>query len=147
MKLEHDGWVVLADGRRAVLTRNIGTAFEPKLEVHSVLEAEPNPPTREQGTDRPGRSHESTSPRSSAMEQTDWHAQAEAEFLNDVAGRLDQLCTSGELGSLVLVAPPRALAELRRVLAASVRNRTVAEIDKDLTNHRLPDVEKVLTSL
>ena len=93
MKIEHDAWVVIADGRKALIARNTGALFAPKLEVHSVLEAPANPPTHEQGTDRPGRAHESSSARRSGMEQTDWHAQAEAAFLGKVGeARSEKLC-------------------------------------------------------
>ena len=121
--------------------------FAPKLEVHSALEAPPNPPTREQGTDRPGRAVESVGARRSGMEQTDWHAQAEAAFLGKVAGTLAELCRNGEVRRLVLVAAPRALADLRAALPAAVREKTVAEIDKDLTKHPIAQVEKILAAL
>ena len=39
-----------------------------------------NPPTREQGTDRPGRSSASVGVARSAMEETDWHDIAEERF-------------------------------------------------------------------
>jgi protein required for attachment to host cells len=147
MRIEHEAWIVVADGRKALITQNLGTPFEPKLSVHQVLEAGPNPPTHAQGTDRPGRSHDSTSPGRSAMEQTDWHQRAEADFVKTVAGKLDDLCKTEDVRSLVLVAAPRALADMRAALTPAVRERTVTEVDKDLTNHPLPDVAKVLAGL
>jgi protein required for attachment to host cells len=146
MKIEHDAWVVIADGRKALIAQNTGTLFEPKLAIRKVLEAEPNPPTHEQGTDKPGRSHDRTSPGRSAVEQTDWHARAETEFVQSVAGALDDLCDKNDVRSLILVAAPRALADLRAALTPTVRDRTVSEVDKDLTNHPLPEVEKILAA-
>lgn len=147
MKIEHEGWVVLADGLKALFAQNMGTPFEPKLAVRKALEGAPNPPTHEQGTDRPGRSHDRTSPGRSAVQQTDWHARAETAFVKSVAKELDALCSSGNVRSLVLVAAPRALADLRAALSTNVRGLAVAEIDKDLTNHPLPEVEKILAGL
>jgi protein required for attachment to host cells len=147
MKIEHGAWVVVADGRKALMAENVGTSFEPKLTMRKVLEAEPNPPTHEQGTDRPGRSHDSTSPGRSAVEQTDWHARAETEFAKSVAEALDGLCKAGDVKRLVLVAAPRTLADLRASISAAVRERTVKEVDKDLTNHPLSEVEKILAGL
>ena len=147
MKIEHDAWVVVADGRKALFAQNVGALFEPKLAVRNVIEAEPNPPTHEQGTDRPGRSHDRTSPGRSAMEQTDWHAQAETEFAKTVAGALTDLCREKDVKQLILIAAPRALADLRNALPPAVRERTVREIDKDLTNHPIPRLEKVLADL
>ena len=46
--------------------------------------------------------------------------------------------------SLIVVAPPRALADLRNAFHADVRSRILAEIDKDLTNHPIYDIEKRL---
>jgi protein required for attachment to host cells len=147
MKIEHDAWVVVADGRKALIAQNTGTLFEPKLAIRKVLEADPNPPTHEQGTDRPGRSHDRTSPGRSAVEQTDWHARAETEFVRSVAEALNDLCEKKDVRSLVLVAAPRALADLRAALSPMVRERTVSEVDKDLTKHPLPEVEKILVGL
>lgn len=147
MKIEHDAWVVVADGRKALIAQNTGTLFEPKLAIRKVLEADPNPPTHEQGTDRPGRAHDRTSPSRSAVEQTDWHARAETEFARSVAEALNDLCEKKDVRSLVLVAAPRALADLRAALSPTVRGRTVSEVDKDLTNHPLAEVEKILAGL
>ena len=147
MKIEHDAWVVLADGRKALFAQNVGTPFEPKLARRKVMEAERNPPNREHGTDRPGRSHDRTSPGRSAVEQTDWHARAETEFVKTVAAALDNLCRGEDVRSLVLVAAPRALADLRPALTPAVRGRIAGEVDKDLTNHPLPQVEKILAGL
>ena len=147
MKIDRESWVVIADGRKALVAQNVGTPFEPKLAVRKVLESPPNPPTHLQGTDRPGRSHDSTSPGRSAVGQTDWHAQAETEFVRSVAAALDDLCKAEDVRSLVLVAAPRALADLRNALTPAVRSRTVGEVDKDLTNHPLREVEKILAGL
>ena len=46
--------VVVADGRRARVLRNIGTPRHISFETELEMEQD-NPPTREQGTDRPGR--------------------------------------------------------------------------------------------
>jgi protein required for attachment to host cells len=81
------------------------------------------------------------------MEQTDWHPRAEAEFVKTIAKALDDLCRKKDVRSLILVAAPRALADLRNALTPAVRQRTVTEVDKDLTNHPLPDVAKVLAGL
>jgi len=147
MKIEHEAWVVVADGRKALIAQNEGTLFEPKLAVRKVLESEPNPPTRAQGTDRPGRAHDSTSPSRSAVEQTDWHARAETEFAKTVAEALDGLCKAKEVRGLVLVAAPRTLADLRSAIGPAVRDITVSEVDKDLTNHPIAEVEKILAGL
>ena len=147
MKIEHDAWVVIADGRRALITQNVGQLFAPKLEIRDRLEAPPNPSTQEQGTDKPGRSFDSTSHRRSGVEQTDWHDQAESAFLAKVADRLEKLCQTEKVRRVVLVAAPRALAVLRAGMPTCVRQKTVAEVDKDYTKHSLPEVERRLAEL
>jgi protein required for attachment to host cells len=47
---------------------------------------------------------------------------------------------------LVIVAPPRALADLRGAIHADVKARIVAEIDKDLTKHPIAEIERHLMS-
>src|SRR5690606_28308351 len=54
IKLEHDVWVVVADGEKALFLRNEGDEKYPNLEVFREI-SEENPPTHDQGTDRPGR--------------------------------------------------------------------------------------------
>lgn len=147
MKIEHNSWVLVADGRKALIAQNVGQLFEPKLEVRKVMEAEPNPPTHVQGTDRPGRSHSSTGPGRSAVGQTDWHDQAETEFAKQVAAALGDLCRDDKVRRLVVVAAPRTLADLRSAMPAAVRERIVGEVDKDLTNHPVSEVEKILAQL
>ena len=46
--------------------------------------------------------------------------------------------------ALVVVAPPKTLAELRKAFHSDVKNRIVAEIDKDLTKQPVYEIEKHL---
>jgi protein required for attachment to host cells len=41
----------------------------------------------------------------------------------------------------VIVAPPRTLADLRATLAASVRDKVILELDKELTHSPLHEIE------
>lgn len=142
--ISHDAWVLVCDGRKALFMRNAGTPREPNLEVIEVLEDE-NPPTREQGTERPGRTMESTTNRKSAMEQTDWHALAESKFAEGVAARLDDEARRGRFDSLIVVAAASTLATLRKSFDAKTQNLIVAEVPKDLTNHPMPEIARLLT--
>jgi protein required for attachment to host cells len=45
---------------------------------------------------------------------------------------------------LIVVAPPRTLAELRNAFHADVKACIIAEINKDLTGHPVADIEKHL---
>jgi protein required for attachment to host cells len=43
--------------------------------------------------------------------------------------------------ALIIVAPPRALVDLRRAFHKDVKERIVAEVGKDLTNHPVAEIE------
>ncbi len=80
-----------------------------------VLETltQPSAPDREIGADKPGRTHAADGLSGSAVEETSWQDQAEAEFLKQVAGKLDDLVQEKKARRIVLVAPPKALGTLR----------------------------------
>ncbi|MBZ6077003.1 host attachment protein [Microvirga puerhi] len=138
LKLPYDGIVLVSDGRKALLLRNTGTEASWNLTVEKVMQAPDNPPTAQQGTDKPGRAFNSTGERS-AVEQSDWHALAEARFAEDVAAELER--TAAQAKAVIIAAPPRTLAVLRRQLPTSFTdNRIVAEVNKDLTRHPVHEI-------
>ena len=143
IRLEQDIWVVVADGEKALFLRNAGDAVHPNLEVVRQMHEE-NPPTREQGTDRPGRYSDGPSIHRSAVEDTDWHRVQKERFADEIAERLYGFAHRGDFEKLILVAPPLVLGELRRKLHKEVADRIVAEIPKTLTNHPVSEIEKLL---
>jgi len=143
--IAHDTWILVGDGRKALVLRNSGTPQKPSLEVLNVLEDDHNPPTREQGTDRPGRVMQSNLGMRSAVGQTDWHEIAEEKFAASVAARLNTAARDKHFEQLILVAPPAALASLRKELDAHAQGRIVAEVAKDLTKHPVPEIARLLT--
>jgi protein required for attachment to host cells len=145
LKIHSGDWVVVCDGTKALILENAGDAISPNLKAKEVHE-QPDPKTSEQGTDAPGRSIGSVGSRRSAMEQTDWHDQAEQQFLIDLAKRLDAAVAAGETKSLILIAPPRALGVLRQAFSAAVRNAIRAEIDKDYVKMPVYEIEKHLAA-
>ena len=80
----------------------------------------------------------------SGMETTDWHELEKERFAKRVASALEQLVRAERIKAIVVVAPPRTLAELRNAFHADVKNRIVAEIDKDLTKLPVGEIEKHL---
>lgn len=144
--MKHGTWVVVADGRKVLFLHNQGDDEIMDLRVRGQR-AQDNPATSEQGADRPGRAHDSTSPGRSAMGQTDWHQIAEDRFAAEVAGEINQAALANEFKYLVVVAPPRVLAELRTHLHKQAQQRLIAEIDKDLTNHPVEDMQKILAAV
>ena len=142
--IPHDAWVVVADGGKALLLRNEGDESYPNLLLLDEM-TQDNPPTREQGTDRPGRFPDSGPGQSSSAEETDWHDRTEADFAVALAERLYKDAHKGSFATLILVCAPRFLGVIREQLHDEVKSRLAAEIDKDLTKHPIDRIEKALT--
>jgi protein required for attachment to host cells len=143
VKIVHGEWVLVCDGAKALVLENVGDEKFPNLRTKEVFEQD-DPKTHEQGTDAPGRSINSIDARRSALEQTDWHDQAEHRFLERLAGHLDAAVNSGQAKSLIVVAPPRALGVLRQAYSHNLRTVLRAEIDKDLVRLPVHQIEKHL---
>ena len=58
---------------------------------------------------------------------------------------MERLVRDSNAPALVIVAPPRTLADIRAALHADVASRVIAEINKDLTRHPVGEIEKRLT--
>jgi protein required for attachment to host cells len=144
VKIPAAALVLVSDGRRARFLRNKGTAAHPELVLETTLDSD-NPPTREQGTDRPGRSHAPDGRSRSAMEETDWHQQAEERFAAQVANLLYHMEHAHKFDELVMVAPPKMLGDLRARLHREVADCVIAEVAKDLSGHPLPDIGRLLS--
>ncbi|WP_454287593.1 baeRF12 domain-containing protein [Rhizobium arsenicireducens] len=142
----HKSWVIVCDGAKALFLRNDGDAGLVNLTVVEH-QSQPDEATRDLGSDRPGRVHQSHGASRSAMEETDWHEQAEAEFLKDVAKKVEKLVESREIKAMILVAPPKALGILRAEFASLPEGIIRAEIDKDLVKLTVSEIEKHLAAL
>lgn len=146
IKIPHDAFVFVGDGRKAIFLRNEGDEKFPNLKTEKVFEDDDNPPTHEQGTDKPGALGKTMgSGRRSTVEVADWHDLNEHRFAKTVAGAIEQVMRERKVPALVIVAPPRTLADLRNALHADVAARVIAEVNKDLTRHPVSEIEKHLT--
>jgi protein required for attachment to host cells len=140
-KLPHDALVFIGDGRKALFLRNAGDEKFANLRIERVF-AEENPLTHDQGTDRPGRGHESGGTgRRSTVEQTDWHHLEEHHFATRVAKAFEDLVRQGNVPAILVAAPPKTLGELRKAFHPDVKAKIVAEIGKDLTGHPVGEIE------
>ena len=136
-------WIVVCDGGKALILENRGDRVFPNLQTREVHE-QPNPLTHAQGSDAPGRVHASGGGARSAVEQTDWHDEAERSFLKTLAGRLDVAVTTGETSAVTMVAPPRALGMIRSDYSAALQKALHGEIAKDLVKLPVHEIEKQL---
>ncbi|CUX05925.1 conserved hypothetical protein [Agrobacterium fabacearum TT111] len=71
----------------------------------------------------------------------------EPSGLKDGAGVTDMLnkqVLEGKIKSLVIIAAPRTLGEMRKSYHKSLSDVLIGELDKDLTGHSVQDIEKAL---
>jgi protein required for attachment to host cells len=145
LRIPHDAFVFVGDGRKALFLRNDGDEKFANLKTERVF-VEENPPSHELGTERPGRvSKGLQTGRRSAVQPTDWHDIEEHHFARKVAAAMEQVIRAGKVKALVVVAPPRTLAELRNAFHSDVKACIIAEINKDLTKHPIGEIEIYLT--
>jgi len=141
LAIPHHAMVFVGDGRKALFLRNDGDEKFLNLRTERVF-ADENPPTHEQGADRPGVGYApGKTHRRGSVEQTDWHHLEEHRFTARVAAALEDLVRNRNVPALVIAAPPRTLADLRHAFHPDVKKRIVAEIGKDLTKHPLAEIE------
>jgi protein required for attachment to host cells len=136
-------WVVVCDGRKALILENLGDGRLLDLRMKEVRE-HADASTHAQGTDAPGRVHPSVGTARSAVEQTDWHDAAEQAFLESLAYHLDAAVRQGSVKRLLVTAPPRALGMLRRAYSPALRAAIVREIDKDWVKMEVAEIERRL---
>jgi protein required for attachment to host cells len=145
MQIDHGAMVLVADGRKLLFFRNKGDAAYPNLEAETVREQD-NPADRDQASDAPGRAFNSVGSHRSAMEEVDFHELEEARFAAEAAELLKHRAMAHDYDKLIIVAPPTALGEMRKHLHKEVQDRLVGEIAKDLTNHPVPEIEKLIAA-
>ena len=129
-------WYVIADGGRArFVERDEQGAYRT---VSSFVSTELKASSRDLGTERPGRVHESATTARHAIEpKTDPKEAAKEDFIRYVAEQVQS--AQEDYDDLVLVAPPRVLGQLRETLAKSVADAVTRDLAKDLT--KVPDHE------
>ncbi len=145
LSIQPGEWVIVCDGAKALVLENVGDAKFPNLKTRDVYEQK-TLATHEMGTDAPGRSHSSVGHGRSAVEQTDWHDQAETAFLTELAQKLELAVNTHQVKSLIVVAPPRALGVMRQHYGHALKGAVRAELDKDYVKMPVHEIEKHLTA-
>ena len=143
MQVPHNSFVLVADGRKSLFFRNQGDAGFPNLAVEGK-EVHANPAHREQASDLAGQSMKTRDGHGGSMEEVDFHQLEEDRFAADTAAMLKARALRNDYESLVVVAPPKTLGELRKHYHKEVEKRLVAEVPKDLVNVPVPEIEKIL---
>lgn len=141
--------ILVCDGRKALILRNDGPAGSPQLTVEREIHAPaPSAHSRDLGADRAGRTAQrqggNLGPRS-AVEEVDFHSAEEEKFVRDTLADFTAHCERNGVQEIVLIAPPRALAVLRKAGSKALFERVVGEIDKDLTHHTVDDIRRAIS--
>jgi protein required for attachment to host cells len=145
-------WILIADGARARLLEQDSKSrhFNPTAEQEFFGS---RAQSKEIGSDDRGRSFDSTGrgqpgdvggQRHGMEPRTDPQRYAEYAFARDLSDHLEKAANEHRFDRLILVAAPKALGDLRRMLPKSMREKIVAEIDKELTNVPTRDLGKHL---
>lgn len=129
-------WYVIADGGRArFVERDERGAYRTVL---SFVAADMHKRTRDLGLDRPARVKESANSARHAVEpRRDLHEAAKEDFIALVAQEIEAGHGRDQFDSLVLVAPPGVLTELKNNLGKPLATLVVGDLQKDLT--KVPD--------
>ena len=143
MQIPHNAAVLVADGRKLLFLRNEGDDIYPNLVVEHAQD-QANPKDSDQKSDAPGLSFSSVGSGRSTMDEVDFHQLEEDRFAADAADLLKRRALANDFESLIVIAPPRTLGELRKHYHSEVTARIAGELDKDLTNHPIPDIESAI---
>lgn len=131
MNLPQNTVVAVADGEKLSLFRNDGDAATVNLT------ALPDPAI-DSSKISSGARH------SSSSANPDDSQQDEDGFGAGVTDMLNKQVLEGKIKSLVIVAAPRTLGEMRKGYHKSLSDVLIGELDKDLTGHSVQDIEKAL---
>lgn len=154
MQIPHDAVVLVADGRKMLLFRNAGDEQYPDLQV--LAHDEKQVPAREDmGRDEPGVTFSGSkgsgavgnapgANNRSGYEENDFHQLEEDRFAADCAEMLRMRALANDFKQLIVVAPPRALGELRKHYHKEVEARLLGEIAKDVTHRPTDEIEQVI---
>lgn len=145
MRMDHDALVMVADGRKILIFRNKGDSVFPQLEAETVVHQE-NPADRDQASDAAGRASSPMGGRQSSVEQVNFHDLEEHRFALDAADMLKRRALANDFEKLIIVAPPTTLGDMRKHYHRTVQDRLVGEIAKDLANHPVPEIEKIIAA-
>ncbi len=143
MDVPHNAFVVVADGEKMLLFRNQGDDEFPHLVVIEEDEQQ-SVANREQRRDAPGRSFSSVGPGRSAYKEADSRQHGEDRFAAETAAMLNRRALDNEFDTLIIVAPPRTLGELRKFYHDELQRRVRGELPKNLTNNPVNEIERIL---
>lgn len=127
MLLPHAAFVVVVDGEKVDLYRNSGNEAAPVLAPLSA------PKFDHHNKDAGARRHSRSANPDARQLEEDAHAASVANWLNAQV-------LAHKIESLVVIAPPRTLGEMRRRYEKQLEAVLVGELGKELTGRTGPDI-------
>lgn len=143
MAIPNQALVLVTDGRKLLFLRNHGdeNQIDLRTEAHDEREDRKD---HEIKTDSAGSQGQRWGDARPAMDETDFHQQAEDRWVKDAAEELKKRALRNDFEALAIVAPPKALGVLRKELHKEVERRVVATFNKEMTDRPIPDIEDLL---
>jgi protein required for attachment to host cells len=140
-------WILIADAAHARVLETVGTG-KPLTSVPAFSVNQSLPPSRDLGTDRPTRTHDSLGASRHGVEaHSDPRRELKRKFAGLVVEKLEAALAVHAFSRLVLVAPPAMLGDIRQALSKPLLDRVVAEIDKDLVKVSDHDIRAHLSEV
>lgn len=131
MQIPTDAFVAVVDGEKLNLFQNTSADGTPSLVAMSVPDVDPS----NKGS---GSRHQSSAANPDDSQQN------EDGFAAGVAGMLNAQVMAGHIGSLIIIAAPRTLGEMRKHYHKTLSAKLVGEVAKDLTGHSVQDIQKAV---
>lgn len=134
-------WVTVVDGKHArIFTKDENGRLYQEGDALSPIHDK-----KELGRHALGRSFESANSAKHMIEPHEGEKTHECHVFSDlIAKYLDKALNENKYQRLVLVAPPKTLGELRKVLSSHVKDAVVAELDKDFAHLEVDEIQKHL---
>lgn len=143
MAIPNQALVLVTDGRKLLFLRNHGdeNQIDLRTEAHDEREDRKD---HEIKTDSAGSQGQRWGDARPAMDETDFHQQAEDRWVKEAAEELKKRALRNDYEALAIVAPPKALGVLRKELHKEVERRVIATFNKEMTDRPIPDIEDLL---
>jgi protein required for attachment to host cells len=140
MLLPHGTTIVVTDGQKLELFRNTGT------ELHMALAQLPHPDVHGdvEGAGRHQHTGQDNKDQRRLQDRRLDKDHQEASFESAVARWLNHQIATDRIGPLFVVAPPRALGELRLHYGEALKKKLVGELAKEHTHDSMQFLEQAL---
>lgn len=133
MRIPKDTMIAVVDGAKLSFFQNTGDEQNPKLKP--VATGDIDTDNKSGGV---GHASSSANP--------DDNTQDEDGFVAGVVAKLNDRAVTGKLKSLIIIAAPRALGEMRKHYHAKLKEALIGELSKDLTGQSSDDILKAIAA-